>query len=139
MTAINLLPYLTGETDDSPRNFFAYVNDDGALVALRAGDWKVVFQEQRAKTMQLWAEPFVELRLPKIFNLRRDPFERADENSNTYWDWHLDHVYMLYPAQHIVAQQIQSFIEFPPRQEPASFNLDQVFRQLQDASGGALH
>ena len=135
----NLLPWLTGETDASPRKFFAYVNDDGALVALRAGDWKVVFQEQRAKTMQLWAEPFVELRVPKIFNLRRDPFERADENSNSYWDWHLDHVYMLYPAQNIVAQQIQSFIEFPPRQEPASFNLDRVFEKLQEASGAGLH
>ena len=135
----NLLPWLTGETDESPRKFFAYVNDDGALVALRAGDWKVVFQEQRAKTMQLWAEPFVELRLPKIFNLRRDPFERADENSNTYWDWHMDHVYMLYPGQNIVAQQIQSFIEFPPRQEPASFNLDNVLRKMQEASGGGLH
>jgi arylsulfatase A-like enzyme len=136
---VNLLPYLTGETDESPRKFFAYVNDDGALVALRAGDWKVVFQEQRAKTMQLWAEPFVELRVPKIFNLRRDPFERADENSNTYWDWHLDHVYMLYPAQNIVAQQMQSFLDFPPRQKPASFNLDRVFEQLQNASGAGLH
>ncbi len=136
---VNLLPYLTGEMDESPRKFFAYVNDDGALVALRAGDWKIVFQEQRAKTMQLWAEPFVELRVPKLFNLRRDPFERADENSNSYWDWHLDHVYMLYPAQNIVAQQIQSFIEFPPRQKPASFNLDRVFEQLQDASGAGMH
>ena len=89
--------------------------------------------------MQLWAEPFVELRVPKIFNLRRDPFERADENSNTYWEWHLDHVYMLYPAQRIVAKEIQSFIKFPPRQEPASFNLDNVLKQMQDASGGSLH
>ena len=135
----NLLPWLKGETEASPRKFFAYVNDDGALVALRAGDWKVVFQEQRAKTMQLWAEPFVELRVPKLFNLRRDPFERADENSNTYWDWHLNHVYMLYPAQNIVAQQIQSFLEFPPRQEPASFNLDRVLESMQEASGGGLH
>ncbi|MFN2138633.1 MAG: arylsulfatase [Candidatus Promineifilaceae bacterium] len=136
---VNGLPWLLGEEAQSPRNFFAYVNDDGALVALRAGDWKVVFQEQRAKTMQLWAEPFVELRVPKIFHLRRDPFERADENSNSYWDWHLDHVWALYPAQNIVAQQIQSFIEFPPRQEPASFNLDTVLEQLQDASGGGMH
>jgi arylsulfatase A-like enzyme len=135
----NLLPWLKGETEASPRKFFAYVNDDGALVALRAGDWKVVFQEQRAKTMQLWAEPFVELRVPKLFNLRRDPFERADENSNTYWDWHLNHVYMLYPAQNIVAQQVQSFLEFPPRQEPASFNLDRVLESMQEASGGGLH
>ena len=135
----NLLPYLLGETDECPRNAFFYVNDDGALVALRVGDWKVVFQEQRAKTMQLWAEPFVELRVPKIFNLRRDPFERADENSNAYWEWHLDHVYMLYPAQNFVAQEIQSFIEFPPRQEPASFNLDGVLEQMQNATDGSLH
>jgi arylsulfatase A-like enzyme len=135
----NGLDWLLGKEAESPRKFFAYVNDDGALVALRAGDWKVVFMEQRAKTMQLWAEPFVTLRVPKIFHLRRDPFERADENSNTYWDWHLDHVWALYPAQNIVAQQIQSFIEFPPRQEPASFNLDNILEQLQDASGGGLH
>ena len=95
--------------------------------------------EQRAKTLQLWAEPFVELRVPKIFHLRRDPFERADENSNTYWDWVLDHVFLLYPAQNIVAQQIQSFLEFPPRQKPASFNLDSVLSKMQEASGGGLH
>ena len=136
---INLLPYLTGKTDACPRNHFYYVNDDGALVALRVGDWKVVFQEQRAKTMQLWAEPFVELRLPKIFNLRRDPFERADENSNSYWEWHLDHVYIMYPAQNLVARELQSLIDFPPRQEPASFNLDQIMKKLDDASGGGLH
>ncbi len=135
----NILPYLLGETDESPRDFFAYVNDDGALVALRAGDWKVVFQEQRAKTMQLWAEPFVELRLPKIFNLRRDPFERADENANAYWEWMLDHAYMLYPAQRIVANQIQSFKDHPPRQEPAAFNLDRVMEKMKEANSGALH
>ena len=135
----NLLPYLLGETDVCPRDRFFYVNDDGALVALRGGDWKVVFQEQRAKTMQLWAEPFVELRLPKIFNLRRDPFERADQNSNTYWDWHLDHVYIMYISQNIVAEEIQSLIEFPPRQEPASFNLDSILATLENSTGGGLH
>ena len=83
----NMLPYFTGEAKESPRNFFGYINDDGALVALRTGDWKIVFEEQRAKQMACWGEPFVHLRLPKLFNLRRDPFERADENSNTYWDW----------------------------------------------------
>jgi arylsulfatase len=99
-------------------------------VALRYGDWKVVFLEQRAKTLALWAEPFVELRVPKIFNLRRDPFERADENSNTYYDWLIDHAFMLVPAQALVAQQIQTFREFPPRQKPASFNLDRVMETL---------
>jgi arylsulfatase len=103
------------------------------------GDWKVVFYEQRAHTMQLWAEPFVELRIPKVFNLRRDPFERADENSNTYWDWVVDHVFALYPAQALTAQQIQSFAEFPPRQKPSSFNLDRVLEQMQAATDGSLH
>lgn len=135
----NLLPYLTGETDTCPRNMFFYVNDDGALVALRAGDWKMVFHEQRAKTMALWAEPFVELRVPKIFNLRRDPFERADENSNSYWEWHLNHVYMLYVGQNMVAQQIKTLVDFPPRQKPASFNLDNILATLQSASGGGMH
>ena len=95
--------------------------------------------EQRAKTMALWQEPFVPLRFPKIFNLRRDPFERADENSNTYWDWVFDHGFMLVPAQAYVAQQIQSLMEFPPRQKPASFNLDRVLDQLKDGSGGGMH
>ena len=85
--------------------------------------------------MDCWVEPFVQLRIPKIFNLRRDPFERADENSNTYWDWLLNHAFMLIPAQALVAQQIQSFKDFPPRQKPASFNLDRVLEQLQNASG----
>jgi arylsulfatase len=135
----DILPYLTGETDHSPRREFFYVNDDGRLVALRYDDWKIVFMEQRAKKLACWAEPFVPLRVPKIFNLRRDPFERADENSNTYYDWLLDHAWALVPAQAYVADQIQSLAEFPPRQKPAAFNLDRVLEQLQDATGGGLH
>jgi arylsulfatase A-like enzyme len=135
----NILPYLLGEAEESARNWFYYTNDDGKIVALRIGDWKVVFYEQRAKTMQLWAEPFVELRIPKLFNLRRDPFERADENSNSYWEWVLDRVFAIYPAQRLTAQQIKSFIEFPPRQTPASFNLDDVLRKMQEATDGGLH
>jgi hypothetical protein len=100
---------------------------------------KVVFMEQRAKTMQLWAEPFVELRLPKIFNLRRDPFERADENSNAYWDWWFDHIPVMYIAQALTAEQIQTFKDFPPRQKPASFNLDRVLEKMQEATDGSLH
>jgi arylsulfatase len=95
--------------------------------------------EQRAKTLACWFEPFVHLRAPKMFNLRRDPFERADENSNTYWDWVLSRIYIVYKMQGLVAEQIKDFVEFPPRQKPASFNLDAVLRQLQDASGGANH
>ncbi len=135
----NCLPYFTGEANESPRDWFFYTNDDGTIVAIRFGDWKAVFYEQRAKRMQLWAEPFVPLRLPKIFNLRRDPFERADENSNTYWDWVLDHIFIIYPMQALAAEQIQSFREFPPRQKPAAFNLDSVLKTMEEASGGGLH
>ncbi len=135
----NLLPYLTGETDESPRDWFYYTNDDGKIVSLRIGDWKLVYYEQRAKGMALWAEPFVEMRLPKLFNLRRDPFERADENSNSYWDWVMDHLFALYPAAALTAQQIQSFAEFPPRQKPASFNLDRILEKMQEAMDGSLH
>ena len=133
------LPYLTGETDESPREWFFYTNDDGLIVAIRYLDWKAVFHEQRAKTLQLWAEPFVPLRLPKLFNLRRDPFERADENSNGYWNWVIEHVFVIYPMQALAAEQIRSFLEFPPRQKPAAFNLDAVLEKMQDASGGGLH
>jgi len=135
----NLLPYLTGETDESPREFFFYTNDDGKIVAIRYGDWKAVFAEQRAKTMQLWAEPFVDLRLPKVFNLRRDPFERADENSNSYWNWMVEHAFVIYPMQALAGEQLQSFLEFPPRQEPGAFNLDGVIAKMQEATGGGLH
>ena len=95
--------------------------------------------EQRAKQLACWSEPFVPLRVPKVFNLRRDPFERADENSNTYWDWVLDQAWGCAANQAFVAQQIQSFKEFPPRQKPAAFNLDRVLEQLKDASGGGQH
>jgi len=130
----NMLPYLTGKSEVSPRDEFFYVDDDGQLVAVRYQDWKVVFMEQRAKTMQLWAEPFVPLRVPKIFNLRRDPFERADENSNTYWDWVLDHAFILVPIQSYVEKLMGSLESFPPRQKPSSFNLDRVMDEL--STGG---
>jgi arylsulfatase A-like enzyme len=135
----DMLPYFMGKTEESPRNFFFYVDDDGRLVALRYNDWKLVFQEQRAKTLALWMEPFIEFRGAKIFNLRRDPFERADENSNTYWDWVIDHAFMLVPAQGLVAQQMQSFKEFPPRQKPSAFNLDRVMEQMQSGADAGKH
>jgi len=135
----NMLPYLTGETKESPRTSFFYMSDDGEVLAIRIGDWKVVLMEQRARTLQCWFEPFVKLRAPKMFNLRRDPFERADENSNTYWDWVISHAYIVYGMQAAVGAQIENFIKFPPRQKPASFNLDAVMRDLEAASGGGNH
>jgi arylsulfatase len=135
----NMLPYWTGETQESPRKFFFYMSDDGDIIAIRMGDWKVVLMEQRAKQLQCWFEPFVPLRAPKMFNLRRDPFERADENSNTYWDWVISHAYLVYGMQAIVAQQIEDFVKYPPRQKPGSFNLEAVMRQLEAAGSGANH
>jgi arylsulfatase A-like enzyme len=136
---INMLPYLTGEAKESPRNIFFYISDDGDILAIRMNDWKVVLMEQRAHQLACWFEPFVRLRAPKMFNLRRDPFERADENSNTYWDWVISHAYMVYGMQAAVAAQIQNFQKFPPRQKPASFNLDAVMRQLEETHSSAGH
>ncbi|HBX69868.1 MAG TPA: arylsulfatase, partial [Chloroflexi bacterium] len=139
LDGFNLLPYLTGEVEKSPRDFFFYISDDGDILAIRIGDWKVVLMEQREKTLLLWAEPFVPLRFPKIFHLRRDPFERADENSNTYWDWMISHAYIMYGMQALVAQQIEAFVKFPPRQKAASFNLDAVLRTLEEATSSKSH
>ena len=134
----NQLPYITGEVDESPRQHFFYVSDDGDLTALRYDNWKIVFMEQRATgTLQIWAEPFTELRVPKIFNLRTDPFERADITSNTYYDWLLRRAWILVPAQAYVAEMLQTLIEFPPRQEPAAFNIGQVMEKLQAGIGSS--
>jgi arylsulfatase len=139
LDGFDMLPYFTGEVKESPRQSFFYISDDGDILAIRMQDWKVVLMEQRAKTLQCWFEPFVRLRAPKMFHLRRDPFERADENSNTYWDWLINHAYVIYAMQGIVANQIENFKKFPPRQKPASFNLDAVLRTLEEASSSANH
>lgn len=129
----NLVPYLTGQTPKSPRKSFLYFNDDQQLTALRYDNWKMVFLEQQVPgTLRLWAAPFVNLRVPKIFNLRTDPYERADITSNTYYDWLMDHVFLLIPAQDYVGQFLASFKEFPQRQKAASFNLDEVMSKLGD-------
>jgi arylsulfatase A-like enzyme len=131
---VNVLPYITGEVKESPRTAFFYVSDDGGVMAVRVGDYKLVFEEQRATSTAVWQEPMVKLRLPYIFNLRRDPFERANVNSNVYWDWMINHVPQLYECQAVVAAQIQDYINYPPRQKAASFNLDGVMAQLDHAA-----
>ena len=134
----NILPVLTGKTDKSPRHEIFYFSDDGDLTALRYDDWKVIFMEQRVEaTLQCWAEPFVPLRVPLIFNLRRDPYERAQKTSNTYYDWLLDRAYLLVPAQAYVGEFLASFKEFPPRQKAASFSLDKVMEMLEEPA--AVH
>jgi arylsulfatase len=132
----NLLPLLTGEKEKSPRDEIFYFSDDGDLTALRYQDWKLIFMEQRVPgTFAVWAEPFIPLRVPLIFNLRRDPYERAQLTSNTYYDWMIDRAYLLVPAQTYVGKFLETFKEFPPRQKPASFSLDQVMEKLQPSGG----
>jgi len=132
----NLVPYLTGQTAKSPRESFFYINDDQQLTGLRYDNWKVVFMEQRAPgTLRVWAEPFTTLRVPKIFNLRTDPYERADITSNTYYDWLLDHAFLLVPTQDYVGKFLLTFRDFPQRQKAASFNMDEVLAKLKEASG----
>jgi arylsulfatase A-like enzyme len=130
----NLLPYLTGEVDKSPRNAFVYFSDDGDLLAIRVDNWKVVFMEQRVEgSLQIWLEPFVPLRVPKLFNLRTDPFERADITSNTYYDWLLDNGILALTASAVATQFLKTFKEFPPRQKAASFTIDQAMARLEAA------
>ncbi len=132
----NILPMLTGETKESPRKEIFYFSDDGDLTALRYADWKLIFMEQRVEaTFQAWQEPFITLRLPLLLNLRRDPYERATITSNTYYDWMLDRVYLMVPAQTYVGNFLKTFQEFPPRQKAASFSLDQVMEKLTPQGG----
>ncbi len=133
----NLLPHLTGSERGTPRKGFIYFDDDGNLVALRAGNWKSVFMEQRCQgTLGIWGEPFTALRIPKLYNLRTDPFERADITSNTYWDWYLSKAYMIMGAQAIVGKFLETFKEFPPRQKAASFTIDQAMQKMESAVAG---
>ena len=126
----NFLPYMTGEAENGPRQVYIYHNDGGMPVCLRMGDWKLVYAENRAQTMALWAEPEVTLRLPKIFNLRRDPFERADHNSNTYWDWVIDKAPRVYLGSAATTQYLQTFGEYPPSQRPDSWSIDKLTQQF---------
>jgi arylsulfatase len=128
----NLIPYLTGQDEKGPRPGVIYFSDDGDLVGLRYDNWKIVFAEQRKQgTLAVWAEPFTFLRIPKFFNLRTDPFERADTTSNTYFDWMIDRAYILYAAQFLVAQFLETFKEFPPRMRPASFTVEQIMEKME--------
>ncbi|MFC7763765.1 arylsulfatase [Catellatospora bangladeshensis] len=136
LDGFDLLPYLTGDEPHSPREGFFYFSDDGDLTALRFDNWKLVFMEQRAPgTLRVWAEPFTPLRVPKIFNLRTDPYERADITSNSYYEWVLDRAYMLPAAQKLVGDFLATFAEFPPRQEAASFTVDQIMEKMLDGIG----
>jgi len=127
----NFLPYLTGKVNKGPRREIFYFSDDGDLTALRYNDWKLIFMEQRDPgTFSVWQNPFTPLRIPLIFNLRRDPYEFAQITSNTYGDWIIDRIYLLVPAQDIVGEFLMTFKDYPPRMEAASFSLDKVMEKL---------
>lgn len=130
LDGFNLMPFFKGEAKESPRGGFLYWNDDGEIVALRVTDWKIVFKEQNNKGIAVWMGQFTNLRAPKLFHVRADPFERGDE-SFLYNKWMADRMFMIVPAQALATQWLQSFKEFPPRQKPASFSLDEVIRKME--------
>ncbi|BAQ16384.1 arylsulfatase [Methyloceanibacter caenitepidi] len=132
---MNMLPYFMGDVEESPRDEFIYVNDDGQIVAIRYKPWKAVFLENRGKAFEVWREPFVELRVPLIFNLRRDPFERAQHNANTYNDWVLDRAFVLVPMQGLAAEFLKTMQDYPPSQTPGAFNLSKIEEQLKAGVG----
>jgi arylsulfatase len=134
----NLMPAFKGETKEWPRKEIMYWSDDGDLMALRYDRWKLHFLEQRAHGLKVWSEPFIKVRLPTLIDLRSDPFEKAPEDSIYYSDWLAHRGFVLVPAQAFVAKWISSFREFPPRQKPASFNLDEVMTKLQSSGEGGL-
>ena len=129
------LDYLSGTSGASPRNEFFYVNDDGQIVAIRYSDWKTVFLENRGRAFEVWREPFTELRVPLLFNLRRDPFEKSQHNATTYNDWMLDHAFVAVPLQQIAGRFLMTMKDYPPSQTPGSFNLDKIQKQLEAAAG----
>jgi arylsulfatase len=131
----NITDALAGKSP-SPRHEFFYFNDDGSLVGLRYDQWKVVFAEQRGEGLNVWQEPFVPLRLPKLFNLRSDPFETADHESMDYERWRVEHLFVMVPAQQYVGRFLSTFKEYPPSQKPGSFSIDAALEALQRGSSG---
>jgi arylsulfatase len=133
----NQLDYLSGKVKESPRHEFIYPGDEGQILALRYDDWKATFQEQQvAGTLRVWIEPFTELRAPLLFNLRRDPFEKAQHASNTYWDWYIDHPYVIPPMQGAAAKFLMTLKEYPPSQTAGSWSLEKIQKQLEAGATG---
>jgi arylsulfatase len=128
--------YLSGKVEASPRSEFFYVNDDGQIVAIRYDDWKAVFLENRGVAFEVWREPFTELRVPLLFNLRRDPFEKAHPNATNYNDWFIDHAFVCVPLQQIAGKFLMSMKDYPPSQSPGSFNLEKIQKQIEAAGSG---
>jgi arylsulfatase len=137
LDGFNLLDYLSGKVKNSPRDGFIYVNDGGEVVAIRKNDWKAIYLENRAHQLDVWREPFVHLRLPLLFNLRRDPFEKSQHNSNTYHDWMIDRAFVLVPLQALASQFLLTLKDYPPSQTPGDWSLDKLERQIKNATSPA--
>ncbi len=135
---VNLLDYLTGKTSESPRKQFIYTDDGGQVVAIRVGDWKAVYLENRADRLQIWKEPFISLRAPDLYNLRRDPFEKAKIGSNTYEDWYIDRAYMLGPMQVVASRFLMTLQDYPPSQLPGDWSLETLEHQIKSMTKGSL-
>jgi len=133
---VNLLPYLSGKAERGPRKGFFYISDDGDILGLRFDNWKVTFMEQRCKwTLQVWSEPFTRLRLPKVYNLRTDPYEFADVTSNSYYEWVLYHDYIIFGAFILADKFAATFKDFPIIQKPNTFTIDDAIKKLSEPSG----
>lgn len=126
----NQLDYLSGKTGQSPRNEFIYLNDAAEVVAIRVGDWKATYMENRAKQLQVWREPFIHLRAPMLANLRRDPFEKAQESANNYNDWYIDRAFVLVPLQGVASKFLMTLKDFPPSQKPGDWSLESLEKQV---------
>ena len=133
---VNQVDYLSGKSPESPRKGFIYVTDGGEIAALRYNDWKAMFLENRADQLQIWLEPFVSLRAPYLFNLRRDPFEKALAGSNTYYDWYIDRAYVLGAMQQYALKFLSTFVDYPPSQKPGDWSLDTVQKQIEEMTKG---
>ena len=128
----NFLPYLTGKEKQGPRKEFFYFSDDGDLLALRYNNWKVHFMVQDQEgTLEIWQRKFRGLRTPLIFNVRTDPYEQATITSNSYWDWYIDHAWIMYPLPDVVGKFLATFKEYPPRQKAASFTIGDALKHLE--------
>jgi arylsulfatase len=136
LDGFNMLPHLMGKEAKSPRNIYHYLNDEGFPVAIRVGDWKMVYAENRGKTMALWTEPFTMLRMPKVQNLRRDPWGRAEENSNSYYDWMIDKAPYIYLGLSETAKFLQTFEAYPPSQPTGSWSVEKVYDTFLKKSEG---
>jgi arylsulfatase A-like enzyme len=133
----NLVPYLTGEQEKSPRDLFVYISDDGDIIGMRYDNWKIVFMEQTCKgTLEVWMHPFTRLRCPKLFNLRTDPYEFAETTSNTYFEWYMRHAYLLAAAQAVIGKWTATFKDFPPIQKPNSFTIDDAVEKMSEMAAG---